>query len=76
MPVKGDLVAISTTVASCEVKWLVHVAEEVDQEFERILDPARYVVVVVVVGVPSNSRPAISLKVLQYVRGYLACKVS
>ena len=45
----------------------MHVAEEVDQEFERIFDPARYVVVVVVVGVPSESRPAISLKVLQYV---------
>ena len=36
------LVAISTTVPPSEVKQLVHVTEEVDQKFERILDPARY----------------------------------
>ena len=40
------------------MKWLVHITEEVDQDFQHVLDPARYVVVV---GVPS--------RVLQYVRG-------
>ena len=29
---------MSTTVASCKVKRLMHVAEEVGQEFERVLD--------------------------------------
>ena len=47
-----------------EVKRLVHVPEKVNQGFERVLDPARYVVVV---GVPS--RPARCLQVLQCVRG-------
>ena len=65
---KGDLVRVSvaTMVASCEVKRLVHVAEEADQKFERILYPARYVVVVVI-DVPS--RLARCLKVLQHGRG-------
>jgi hypothetical protein len=61
-PVKGDLVVVAATVASGEVKRHVHVADEMDQKLERILDVAWF-------GVGRGVRPAESLELLQDVGG-------
>ena len=61
-PVKGDLVFVAATVAPGEVKRHVHVADEMDQKLERILDVAWF-------GVGLDARPAESLGFLQDVGG-------
>lgn len=61
-PVKGDFVAIATTIASGEVKWHVHVPDEVNQKLERVLNVAW-------LGVHLDTRFAESLKLLQHIRG-------
>lgn len=61
-PVKHDLVAVATTIASGEVKWHVHVAHKMNQELERILN-------VVWDGLRLDARPAKSLELLQHVGG-------
>ena len=61
-PVKHDLVAVATPIAPGEVKWHVHVAHEMNQELERILN-------VVWDGLWLDTRPAKSLELLQHVGG-------